>query len=858
MILKFALLASTAVLPLTVAMAQTDAATPIDATEQAAPATNSGEEEVVVTAQKRSQRLQDVPIAISAYTAETRQLLGLQNVQDYTAFTPGLSYSGSNDRVYVRGIGRQTNTNGSDPGVATYTDGIYDSQTFTVGASDFFLDRVEILRGPQGTLYGRNSIGGAINAITKRPTDEFAAEARLQIGSFETTNIEASASGPLSDWLRARVAGALYHQGEGYFENIADGSTEGGKGDRHYAELQLEADIGEKGRAWLKVFTNGIDATNRSTNVVSPYDVAPYPPGYITPGAGFGFLVGTAVTTGSATNPGITDIRQISTNTPQTIKLSDSIGLAGELSWDFDTFQVKYIGGYQQYNLETVRDFDNTAVDSYTFPLAATPFCSLLTAPFPCPPLTVRPVQRFIYVEDKDYTSHEINFASTDDGPVQWIAGVYYYSENFDQQARFNNSAQTELQAPTDAVTSAPAPLNPDGDFVYAGSKMKTQSIAVFGQVDWAVTDQIKLTAGLRYTHDNKEGTEAFRMVCLGCDASVSPDQFGMFTPALDLTTTFASALPAPGVSTALAFDPVTGRVTRGLKDSWEAVTGTAGIEWKPDAETLAYARYSRGYKAGGFNAGGISVLPRTDQEQIDAFEVGVKKSWGREFQINAAGYYYNYKDLQVPLTVIIPGGAQLTEFFNISESHSYGIELEAMWRPTDNLQIMANYAFAGSEIQEACCFVDGADPGAIQPGAQPVGPLIGTQQPQSLNGQELPQQTPHKIALNAVYTVNFDAGALDLSASYTWRDQTYHSVFNRSYTQTPAFDMVDLRAIWTAADESYRVIGYVKNVFDEVGYDHAEGQSYGPGFSLPGAVSQTYGIMPPRTFGLQVQLRFN
>ena len=136
-------------------------------------------EELVVTAEKREQSLQDVPVAISAYTAETRQLLGLQNVQDYTAFTPGLSYSGSNDRVFVRGIGRQTNTNGSDPGVATYTDGVYDAQTFTVGASDFFLDRVEILRGPQGTLYGRNSIGGAINAISKRPTEEFAAEARV-------------------------------------------------------------------------------------------------------------------------------------------------------------------------------------------------------------------------------------------------------------------------------------------------------------------------------------------------------------------------------------------------------------------------------------------------------------------------------------------------------------------------------------------------------------------------------------------------------------------------------------------------------------------------------------------------------
>ncbi len=849
MVLKLALLVSAAALPISMAWAQETGA-PAEAAQTTDQNAAVGEEEVVVTAQKRSQSLQVVPLAISAYTAETRQLLGLQSIQDYTAFTPGLSYSGSNDRVFIRGIGRQTNTNGSDPGVATYTDGIYDAQTFTVGASDFFLERVEILRGPQGTLYGRNSIGGAINAISKSPGDAFAAEARVAIGSYSTRNFEASASGPLADWLRARVAGALYHQGEGYFENVAGGPSEGGAGDRHYAEFQLEADLGEDATAWVKIFTNGIDATSRGTNVVTPYDVAPYPPGYVAPGSGFGFLTGTAVSNGPSLNPGINDIRQFSTDTPQTLKLNDSFGVAGEFAWDIGGMQLKYIGGYQQYRLEQVSDLDNTAVTAYTFPLQPVSTCSFVPG---CTPLAVRPSQRFIYVEDKSFTSHELNLSSTNDGPVQWIAGVYYYGEDFSQTSRFNASGQAQLQAPVNG------PANPLGDFVYAGSDLETTSIAVFGQVDWQVTDTVKLTGGLRFTRDEKEGTEAFRIICLGCAPGTSPADLGSLTPGIDLTGTFASATPAPGVSTPLTFDPVTGRAIRGLKDSWEAVTGTAGIEWSPDTDTLVYGRYSRGYKSGGFNAGGISVLPRTDSESVDAFELGLKRSWGRDFQINTAAYYYNYTDLQVPLTVIIPGGASLTEFFNISESHSYGIEIEALWRPTKNLQIMANYAFAGSEIQEACCFVDGADPLALQPGAQPSGPNISGQQPQSLNGQELPQQTPNKIALNAIYTLNFDAGSLDLSASYTWRDETYHSVFNRSYTQTPAFDMVDLRAIWTGADDSYRIIGYVKNVFDEVGYDNAEGDQYDPTFAPPGlAVAQIYGIMPPRTFGLQLQMRFN
>ena len=123
---------------------------------QVATTTSAGDDAtlpvIVVTAEKRSVNLQDVPLAISAFTSESRQLLGLNSLQDITNFTPGLTYSAGTDRVFIRGVGRQTNTNGSDPGVATYTDGVYNSSTFSVASSDFFVQRVEVLRGPQGTL----------------------------------------------------------------------------------------------------------------------------------------------------------------------------------------------------------------------------------------------------------------------------------------------------------------------------------------------------------------------------------------------------------------------------------------------------------------------------------------------------------------------------------------------------------------------------------------------------------------------------------------------------------------------------------------------------------------------------------
>ena len=166
----------------TSAFAQTRPAAPA---APAPAASGTTIEELVVTAEKRSQSLQDVPVAISAYTSEKRDLLGINSVQDMTNFTPGLAYSSQLDRISLRGVGRLTNVQSADPGVATYSDGVYTSSTVEAGKTPLFIDRVEVLRGPQGTLYGRNSIGGAINVISKHPTEEFYAEVRATVANYK-------------------------------------------------------------------------------------------------------------------------------------------------------------------------------------------------------------------------------------------------------------------------------------------------------------------------------------------------------------------------------------------------------------------------------------------------------------------------------------------------------------------------------------------------------------------------------------------------------------------------------------------------------------------------------------------------
>src|SRR6185436_15767954 len=175
---------------------------------QSAPNASNEIEELVVTAEKREQSLQDVPVAVSAFTDERRELVGINSVQDLTNFTPGLSYATNNDRIALRGIGRFSNNRSVEGGVAMYNDGFYTSSVTAFAQSTLFLERTEVLRGPQGTLYGKNAIGGALNIISKRPTDDFYAEVRGTYGNYDTKIGEAAISGPIFGTIKGRLAGS--------------------------------------------------------------------------------------------------------------------------------------------------------------------------------------------------------------------------------------------------------------------------------------------------------------------------------------------------------------------------------------------------------------------------------------------------------------------------------------------------------------------------------------------------------------------------------------------------------------------------------------------------------------------------
>lgn len=232
---KHALLASSALLGValsTTAQAQSRPAS-------AAAATTI--EELVVTAERRSANLQDVPVAVTAFSAHERAIEGITTVQDMTNFTPGLTYSSQLDRPVMRGLARNNNIYLSDSAVAVYYDDFFSNSTFLVGRDDMLIDQVEVLLGPQGTLYGRNAVGGLINTISKHPSEDFGGEVRAIIGNYGYTKIEGTITGPVSgiSGLTYRVSAYDLNQTKGYFRNLT-GPTEGDVRHDPYVDVMLE------------------------------------------------------------------------------------------------------------------------------------------------------------------------------------------------------------------------------------------------------------------------------------------------------------------------------------------------------------------------------------------------------------------------------------------------------------------------------------------------------------------------------------------------------------------------------------------------------------------------------------------
>ena len=886
--------------------------------------------EVVVTAEKRSANIQNVPLAVTAFTSKERALEGINTVQDITNFTPGLTYSSQLDRPAIRGLQRSTNVYLADSSVGIYDNDLFTNSTSVVGRDDMIVDQVEVLEGPQNTLYGRNAIGGIINTQSKRPSDVFGGEVRTEAGNYGYTKNEATITGPLSFLipnLTARLSGYYDSQDQGYIHNLTGKDVEGAHHDS-YVELQLQYE-GDRDDLWFESYyatfnqDRGGPGSSEGTPGVGPYDTTlvqdgalfynpnyPYGGGAV-PGSVVGAVPG-------GVNPSTKSNRVTAFRQDLDLNTDDSFTLNFHWIHHFDGFDVKYVGGYTQYHYQELSNNfleGDSSIESYQLPVStlaqvspqAGNFCG--TLPLlggACSPLTVDGNHAFTFDATSHWYSHEIDFTSTTKGPFSWIAGLYYYNEHDNNPEAEQASGQPQLNASgfnviplggaagyittlfNQALSGGPppalAPFNAAqaGDYLFLDYQSMTQSTAGFVQASYKITDTIKLTGGFRYTYDRKDGQEEARYIDF---ANVLPaNLLGQYTPAVDITSLLTSTAPGKGIASAVT-SPTTGKyagdAVRKLADQSSAPTGTAALEWTPDRDTLAYARYSRGYKAFAFNAGYVGPNPEAAPEFVNDYEVGIKKTINHNIQIDINGFYYDYSNDQVPLAFPVNGSTVLlTQFVNIPKAVSDGVELTALWNPIPHWNLSLTYGFDHTEIQTGCasfttplsqssggCFIDAADPLAQAKGAQPRGPASvaesSTGQPevfQSVKGDPLPQAPANKVALNSSYTWFFEPGNLTVSGSYIWRDHDYSSIFQRTqYDYAPSWSQVDLRATFSGDHDHYEVVFYVKNLFNTIGFDDAAGGGYvvapqGGGHSTYAA---TYDLTPPRLFGGELHYKF-
>jgi iron complex outermembrane recepter protein len=856
--------------------------------------------EIIVTAEKRSESLEHVPASITAFTSNTLDLQGISSIQDMTNYAPGLYYTTYDNRPYIRGIGRNTDNLAVESGVAVYVDGIYNGANAStiLQNSTLFVDQVQVLRGPQSTLYGRNSDGGAIDYISKRPTKDFEAEVRTGYDSYQKAFFEGVVSGPVSDTLRYRFGANYTRQTDGFWKNlngVDEGGevAQGGNGKSYHIEGQLEGNIGTNFDWWAKLATSDYDVSYHTETLLGPLDTREFP-NPLFPNANFGTcalpggagglgcvgnpdtIVPGSVIAGKNTIPG--NPSSLGTGTfdsgfQSQSKQTDNVIFATQLTWHADQFDVKYLGGYQQFNYTLVAPWNNSqgvtsGILGYTLqgPAAPTGFCLLVFGainPAGCAQnLQIHSQHNwFTFDEFEKFFSNELNFTSTGQGPLQWIGGLYQYHENYKQPINVVSADQPQLASPLnlDALLGLgqvlPAAANPSRSSYSEYTGLAEDSYGIFGQTDWQATSEFKFTVGLRYSYDKKSGNDGFRGVLFNL-AGLGVGTFGANAPSWDYTACAPGTYPGTGPC---AINPNTGMAQRNLDAHWDAVTGTAGVAWTPTKDILAYAKYSRGYKAGGFNSGVNAVDPLTGEETVDAFEVGYKQIFARVFQANAAVFYYDYKNDQQPLGELDPATNVVNNIIvNIPKVHTYGFELESIWSPINNLDILLNYAYLHATIASTngVCYQDSADPLALAPGANTGGCAAGTGL-QNIVGATLPASPRNKVALNAIYTFHFDPGSLALSGTYVWRDETWASVFNRAYNLAPSYSQVNLRAIWSDTANRYNVIVYGDNILNKIGQD----DSFGLAITNPGpgqVIGPVVSYIAPRVYGVELRYRFH
>ncbi|MFT5766984.1 MAG: iron complex outermembrane receptor protein [Halioglobus sp.] len=564
-------------------------------------------EEVIVTAQKRSESVQEIPLAITAMSSDMLEARGITDIASLSSSVPAMHFgqSGSNTRITIRGIGTEQTTVTGDPGVAFHIDGVYQARSSAGNAAFYDLARVEVLRGPQGTLYGRNATGGSVNLISKEPVAELGGHIEAQLGNYDQQRLRGVFNTPLmSEKLLMRISGQ-YETRDGYYENLTPG-----------ADDVQDVDAVDLRAQFSYLATDSFDA-----RLILNYSTAK--------GAGFGrkglgdypapppFAVNTLYQNAT---PNPSDPRKIYLNDIADRDNSRE-GATLILNWGLGSVAFKSITAWQDNTVDYVLDFDLSDADI---------------------------INENNYQDSTQY-SQEFQLTSTSTGSWEWIAGLYFLSEESDTDYWLNDMGEglSSFGIPTiDVGLDDPA---------YFGNASTTESdsFGAFGQVSYNLSDTLKLTGGLRYSKDKKE-------------SDILRKEF--FAPS---------------------------SVTFKKKEDWDGVTWKLGADWLFADDSMLYASVSTGFKSGGFLQ--TKNAEPYEPEEILAWEIGSKNRFlDNRVQANVSAYFYDYTDMQ--LTTIRDVQRETT---NAGKSEIKGIEIELVGRLTSALELRGSFAYTNAEFTE-------------------------------------------------------------------------------------------------------------------------------------------------------------
>jgi iron complex outermembrane receptor protein len=721
-------------------------------------------EEIVVTAQRREQTLAEVGIAVSAFSGQQIADMNLASSNELAQMVPNLNIAeplgaGNQPAIFIRGIGLSDfGTNNSGP-VGVYVDDLYVSSPSAQVFQTFDLARVEVLRGPQGTLYGRNTTGGAIKYISARPTDELHAEFRASYADYDTTRFEAAASGALGERIRGRLS-AVKDDSDGFVRNTFDGSDRNGADALAFRGI-LEFDPTEQLNVAVALYGGSVDgpaASYRRQGVMEADGVTPCAKPDVTAGRCFDFF-------GFQTE---SDFFDVSENREPTLDVDNYSGSI-TARWTGATYSFLSVTG-----LQTLDKFHEEETD-------------------------VNPIDYLFlqYGVESDTFTQEFQ-VSGESGSLQWIAGAFYLDETIDQDQTADLGREFRPLIESIDPDAYPGGFDPEGTaigvpalFARVKAQQKLESVALYGQGSYSLTESFDAVLGLRYTDETKD----FRQQ----PTFVEPT---FVVPVFDYRGS--------------------------MSDS--NLSGKAALEYSPDRDLLVYGSISTGFKAGGFNGDflfDINEQKPYDPETITAYELGLKSTWlDGALRMNAAVFYNSYSDMQLfrieEGTSVIP----LQVLDNAGKAVTQGIELEFAAVPVEGLDLQLSIGLLDTELTE---YVTDAG--------------------EDLSGNRL-AQSPE---VSASGILNFerplgDSLTLISALSFSFQDDVYFTANNDPALRQDAYWLANLRLGLRSASGRWQATLFCANVFDEEYVVHGFDLSTTMG-------SNQLMLGRPRTAGIEVSL---